>query len=83
MCFIHSFTDAVPNLGEGQVEWTWTWRDIKPLNTAVLIYLHVAGIQAFFNLPSCWQTYLFQFIILLGSGFGVSFCCCYEIALFY
>lgn len=59
-------------LGEGQVEWTWTWRDIKPLNTAVLIYLHIAAIQAFFNLPHCWQTYLFQFLILLGAGFGVT-----------
>ncbi|CAG9807590.1 unnamed protein product [Chironomus riparius] len=65
-------TDAVPKLGEGEVEWTWTWRDIKPLNTTVLIYLHIAGIQAFFNMPHCWQTYLFQFIILLGSGFGVT-----------
>jgi hypothetical protein len=53
---------------EGQEDWTWTWRDVKPLNTIVLIYLHIATVYSFFNLPHCWQTYLLQFLILLGAG---------------
>lgn len=57
---------------EGEEDWEWTWRDVKPLNTIVLIYLHIATVYAFFVLPSYWQTYLLQFIILLGAAFGVT-----------
>jgi stearoyl-CoA desaturase (Delta-9 desaturase) len=70
--FINSTGVETERPSEGEDEWKWTWRDVKPLNTVVLIYLHIASIYGFFVLPHCWQTYLLQFLILIGAGFGVT-----------
>lgn len=63
--------DKRPVEGQHQ-EFEWGFRDIKWRNTIVLIWLHIATVYSFFDLPRCGLTYLLQFIILLGAAFGVT-----------
>lgn len=71
--FLSLAAGAVERPSEGHEEpRLWGWRDIKWRNTIVLIWLHIATIYSFFDLPRYGLTYFLQFIILLGAAFGVT-----------